>query len=238
MWHDILDKSTLKLGVLYYPLDSSSIFCHRTLTIFYLDIRNNILSDNICTDNPKSEVEDDIIFRLAALTLQIEYGDWNKKTFACEADYLCQFRDLMSERFYVTYAKEWKDRVLSYHKQNFRLERNQAILKYLKAAQSLPMYGVSYFRVKRRWSKGNKVPHLLGLRASGINVYSLADRRNPIVCLLWTEILNISIETTKKLKNYFTIDTLREKLVFVVPNRQLSELMKKLCKGNKRLNHF
>lgn len=236
MRHDILDKSTLQLAVLYYPLDSSSIFCHRTLTIFYLDICNNILCDIICTDNPKSEAEDDIVFQLAALRLQIEYGDWNKKTFASEADYLCQFRDLMPERFYVTYAKGWKDRILMYHKQNFRLDRETAISKYLKEAQKLPMYGISYFHVRRRWSKGNKVPHFLGLHAAGINIYSLADRRNPILILSWSDILAVSIKTTTKLKNHFIVDTLREKMIFVAANRELCEMMEMLCEGNKRLN--
>ena len=144
----------------------------------------------------------------------------------------------MSERFYATYAKEWKDRVLTYHKQHFRLKHEAAVVEYLNVAQTLPMYGVSYFSVKRRWSKNNKVQNLLGLHGAGINVYSLADRRNPIVCLSWSDILAFKTKRTKRLKNYFTIDTLREKLVFVVANERTCKLMKTLCKGNKKLNIY
>jgi len=50
--------------------------------------------------------------------------------------------------------------------------RDDAVLEYLKVAQDLEMYGVSYFDIQNK--KGSQV--LLGVDALGLNIYEKADR--------------------------------------------------------------
>ena len=201
--------------------------------IFYGAIRSAISLGQICTDKPKSQLEDEIIVQLAALSLQVEYGDWNKKIMDEETDYLLQHRDVLPHRFYMS-DLQCKNKLFELHKQYLHLERNAAIMLYLTLAQTLPMYGVSYFPVVRRWSKMNKSPHLLGFHARGISVYSVADKRNPIANLPWADIIQCHVRTSKKLKNYFIVRTVVEKKKFTTANRTISTLMEMLYKGYKK----
>jgi len=50
--------------------------------------------------------------------------------------------------------------------------REDAELEYLKIAQDLDMYGVSYFEIRNK--KGSEL--LLGVDALGINVYETSDK--------------------------------------------------------------
>ena len=52
--------------------------------------------------------------------------------------------------------------------------RQEAIMEYLKVAQDLDMYGVSYFEIANK--KGTEL--LLGVDALGLNIYEKADRSN------------------------------------------------------------
>lgn len=50
--------------------------------------------------------------------------------------------------------------------------RQEAMLEYLKIAQDLEMYGVSYFDIKNK--KGSQL--YLGVDALGLNIYKAADK--------------------------------------------------------------
>ena len=50
--------------------------------------------------------------------------------------------------------------------------REDAVLEYLKIAQDLEMYGVTYFEIQNK--KGSEL--LLGVDALGINIYEKTDK--------------------------------------------------------------
>lgn len=50
--------------------------------------------------------------------------------------------------------------------------REEAMLEYLKVAQELDMYGITYFNIRNR--KGTEL--YLGVDALGINIYETGDK--------------------------------------------------------------
>jgi len=50
--------------------------------------------------------------------------------------------------------------------------RDEAVLEYLKVAQDLEMYGISYFEIHNK--KGTEL--LLGVGAVGVNIYENSDK--------------------------------------------------------------
>ena len=52
------------------------------------------------------------------------------------------------------------------------LNREDAMLEYLKLCQDLEMYGVNYFKIQNK--KGTDL--LLGVDALGINIYEKSDK--------------------------------------------------------------
>jgi hypothetical protein len=50
--------------------------------------------------------------------------------------------------------------------------REEAMLEFLKIAQDLEMYGVTYFEIKNK--KGTEL--LLGVDALGLNIYDKSDK--------------------------------------------------------------
>ena len=237
--HRINTCSPMSLSVLYFPLDvsKSSLFCNRTMIIFYRCICDLILNETIITPMPRMEREDEIVFRLAALSLQIKHGNWNRTLEGPEtsssSDYLFQYRNLLPERFYRDYTLEWKTKLFEYHKTYVRMEQKKAIVEYIILAQSLPMYGVHYFKVVRRLKPTGKEAQFLGIHAGGINIYLIADKRNPIARLPWSEIVVCSYKKSKRLKCHFIVHHFSEKMVFVVASKRLSKLMRMVAGVNK-----
>lgn len=54
----------------------------------------------------------------------------------------------------------------------FNLNREEAMIEYLKIAQDLEMYGINYFEIKNK--KGTDL--WLGVDALGLNIYEKQDR--------------------------------------------------------------
>lgn len=54
----------------------------------------------------------------------------------------------------------------------FNLNREEAMLEFLKISQDLEMYGVNYFEIRNK--KGT--PLWLGVDALGLNIYGKEDR--------------------------------------------------------------
>jgi len=50
--------------------------------------------------------------------------------------------------------------------------REDAVLEYLKVAQDLEMYGITYFEIRNK--KGTEL--LLGVGALGVNIYENSDK--------------------------------------------------------------
>lgn len=69
-------------------------------------------------------------------------------------------------------ASEWEANITNMWLKHRGLDREEAMLEYLKLVQNLEMYGVSYFHIKN--TKGTDL--LLGVTALGLNIYKVEDR--------------------------------------------------------------
>jgi len=87
-------------------------------------------------------------------------------------------------------------------------------LEYLKNAQDLEMYGVSYFAIRNK--KGSEL--LLGVDALGINVYDTADKYNIVklrslhVVHSFAFVFSTKVDKTQ-LYNTATVTGLKRKLM-------------------------
>lgn len=73
------------------------------------------------------------------------------------------------------------------------LFREEAELEYLRIAQDLNMYGVSYFPITN--SGGTEL--FLGITAQGLHVYEKTNKLTPKTTFTWCEIRNISFKNRK-----------------------------------------
>ena len=73
------------------------------------------------------------------------------------------------------------------------MNADEANLEYLKVAQDLETFGITYFQVQNQ--KGTDA--LLGVDALGINFYDLKDKFNPKVSFPWSEIGKVSYTKDK-----------------------------------------
>ena len=107
--------------------------------------------------------------------------------------------------------------------------REDAMKEYLKIAQDLDMYGVSYFSIKNK--KGTDL--LLGVDALGINVYEKDNKLTPRIGFPWSEISNISFSGRN-----FTIKPLDKKapdFVLRVDKPKTNKIILAICMGNHEL---
>lgn len=100
-------------------------------------------------------------------------------------------------------------------------------MEYLKIAQDLEMYGVSYFAITQN---KRDTELLLGVDAQGLHIYSPNSKLNPNKSFPWSGIRNISYSEKE-----FTIKPLdKKKDVFKFYSSQLrvNKLILQLCIGN------
>uniref|UniRef100_A0A3B5LCT5 FERM domain-containing protein n=1 Tax=Xiphophorus couchianus TaxID=32473 RepID=A0A3B5LCT5_9TELE len=108
-------------------------------------------------------------------------------------------------------------------------KREDAIIEYLKIAQDLEMYGVSYFEIRNK--KGTEL--WLGVDALGINIYPKDDRLTPKIGFPWNEIGNVSFDNKK-----FVIKPMDKKsphIMFHGTQPRIHKGIMQLAKGNHRL---
>lgn len=67
---------------------------------------------------------------------------------------------------------EWNRSIINLWIKHKNLDKEEAMLEYLKLVQNLEMYGVTYFEVKNK--KGTDA--LLGVTSLGLNIYKVEDR--------------------------------------------------------------
>jgi merlin protein len=69
-------------------------------------------------------------------------------------------------------VSEWEESIILMWQKHKGLEQEDAMMEYLKLAQNLEMYGVTFFKIRNR--KGSEL--LLGVTALGIDIYKTEDR--------------------------------------------------------------
>uniref|UniRef100_A0A4D5R907 Moesin/ezrin/radixin homolog 1 n=1 Tax=Scolopendra viridis TaxID=118503 RepID=A0A4D5R907_SCOVI len=212
-----------KFRAKFYPEDvAEEIIQDITLRLFYLQVKNGILSDEIYCP-PETSV------LLASYAVQAKYGDYNKEIQ--KSGFLANDR-LLPQRVHDQHKMskaEWEERIATWYAEHRGMLREDAMMEYLKIAQDLEMYGVNYFEIKNK--KGTEL--WLGVDALGLNIYEKDDKLTPKIGFPWSEIRNISFNDRK-----FVIKPIDKKapdFVFFAPRLRINKRILSLCMGNHEL---
>jgi len=212
-----------KFRAKFYPEDvAEEIIQDITLRLFYLQVKNAILSDEIYCP-PETSV------LLASYAVQAKYGDFQKDLH--QPGFLSNDR-LLPERVMQQHKlskEDWEQRITNWYGEHRGMLREDAMMEYLKIAQDLEMYGVNYFHIKNK--KGTDL--WLGVDALGLNIYEKDDKLTPKIGFPWSEIRNISFNDRK-----FVIKPIDKKapdFVFFAPRLRINKRILTLCMGNHEL---
>uniref|UniRef100_A0A0N5AKM5 Moesin/ezrin/radixin homolog 1 n=1 Tax=Syphacia muris TaxID=451379 RepID=A0A0N5AKM5_9BILA len=222
---DIKKTPTLlfKFRAKFYPEDvQEEIIQDITLRLFYLQVKDAILSDEIYCPADTSVL-------LASFAMQAKYGDYSPETHkpgCLTSDRLLPQR--VADQHKLN-AEEWEKRIMDWWADHKNVTREQAMMEYLKIAQDLEMYGVNYFEIKNK--KGTDL--YLGVDALGLNVYEKNDRLSPKVGFPWSEIRNISFNDKKFVIK--PIDKKANDFVFYAHRLRINKRILALCMGNHEL---
>merc|ERR1711899_655930 len=222
---DVKKESPLqfKFRAKFYPEDvADELIQDITLRLFYLQVKNAILTDEIYCP-PETSV------LLASYAVQAKYGDYQKDVHT--PGFLANDR-LLPERVMAQHRlsrEEWEERISNWYMEHRGMMREDAMMEYLKIAQDLEMYGVNYFEIKNK--KGTEL--WLGVDALGLNIYEKEDRLTPKIGFPWSEIRNISFNDRKFVIK--PIDTKAPNFVFFAPRLRINKRILTLCMGNHEL---
>jgi len=222
---DVKKESPLqfKFRAKFYPEDvAEEIIQDITLRLFYLQVKNAILSDEIYCP-PETSV------LLASYAVQAKYGDYQRDVHTpgfLSSDRLLPDRVMQQHKLS---REEWEDRISTWYMEHRGMLREDAMMEYLKIAQDLEMYGVNYFDIKNK--KGTEL--WLGVDALGLNIYEKEDRLTPKIGFPWSEIRNISFNDRKFVIK--PIDTKAPNFVFFAPRLRINKRILTLCMGNHEL---
>lgn len=212
-----------KFRAKFFPEDvAEEIIQDITLRLFYLQVKNAILSDEIYCP-PETSV------LLASYAVQAKHGDYNPDIH--KRDFLANDR-LLPQRVYDQHKlsrQQWEERITNWWSEHKAMPREDAMLEYFKIAQDLEMYGVNYFEIKNK--KGTDL--WLGVDALGLNIYEKEDKLTPKIGFPWSEIRNISFNDRR-----FTIKPIDKKapdFVFIAPRLRINKRILALCMGNHEL---
>merc|ERR1719228_889880 len=122
--------------------------------------------------------------------------------------------------------EEWEEKIAKFHAKHNGMSRAEAMMEYLKVAQDLETYGISYFDIKNK--KGSDL--VLGVDCLGINIYKKEERLSPHINFPWSEINRISCQN-----NNFIVkltDKKSPKFVGVCGTKQISKKVYEVASGN------
>uniref|UniRef100_A0A0K2UFE4 Moesin/ezrin/radixin homolog 1 n=1 Tax=Lepeophtheirus salmonis TaxID=72036 RepID=A0A0K2UFE4_LEPSM len=225
MVQDVKKETPLqfKFRAKFYPEDvAEELIQDITLRLFYLQVKNAILSDEIYCP-PETSV------LLASYAVQSKHGDFQKDFHV--AGFLANDR-LLPERVTQQHRlnrEQWEKRITEWYSEHKGMMREDAMMEYLKIAQDLEMYGVNYFEIKNK--KGTEL--WLGVDALGLNIYEKDDRLTPKIGFPWSEIRNISFNDRKFVIK--PIDAKAPNFVFFAPRLRINKRILTLCMGNHEL---
>ncbi|KAF3840975.1 hypothetical protein F7725_006837, partial [Dissostichus mawsoni] len=151
---------------------------------------------------------------LASYAVQAKYGDYDPSFH--KPGFLAQ-DELLPKRVLMQYqmtADMWEEKITAWYAEHRGIARDEAEMEYLKIAQDLEMYGVSYFAITQN---KRDTDLLLGVDAQGLHIYSPNSKLNPNKSFPWSGIRNISYSEKE-----FTIKPLdKKKDVFKFYSSQL-----------------
>ena len=217
------DPLQFKFRAKFYPEDvAEELIQDITLRLFYLQVKNSILSDEIYCP-PETSV------LLASYAVQARHGDFLKATHV--PGFLTNDR-LLPQRVIDQHKMskdEWENSITTWWQEHRGMLREDAMMEYLKIAQDLEMYGVNYFEIRNK--KGTEL--WLGVDALGLNIYEKDDKLTPKIGFPWSEIRNISFNDKKFIIK--PIDKKAPDFVFFAPRVRINKRILALCMGNHEL---
>ncbi|BES94399.1 Moesin ezrin radixin [Nesidiocoris tenuis] len=225
MSQDVKKENPLqfKFRAKFYPEDvADEIIQDITLRLFYLQVKNAILSDEIYCP-PETSV------LLASYAVQARHGDFNKSSH--NPGFLANDR-LLPQRVMDQHKMskdEWEQNITTWWHEHKGMLREDAMMEYLKIAQDLEMYGVNYFEIRNK--KGTEL--WLGVDALGLNIYEKDDKLTPKIGFPWSEIRNISFNDRKFIIK--PIDKKAPDFVFLATRVRINKRILALCMGNHEL---
>ncbi|XP_035736673.1 moesin/ezrin/radixin homolog 1-like isoform X5 [Vespa mandarinia] len=212
-----------KFRAKFYPEDvAEELIQDITLRLFYLQVKNAILSDEIYCP-PETSV------LLASYAVQARHGDFQKGTHT--AGFLANDR-LLPQRVVDQHKmskEEWESSITNWWQEHRGMLREDAMMEYLKIAQDLEMYGVNYFEIRNK--KGTEL--WLGVDALGLNIYEKDDKLTPKIGFPWSEIRNISFNEKKFIIK--PIDKKAPDFIFFATRVKINKRILALCMGNHEL---
>ncbi|XP_033342331.1 moesin isoform X2 [Megalopta genalis] len=212
-----------KFRAKFYPEDvAEELIQDITLRLFYLQVKNAILTDEIYCP-PETSV------LLASYAVQARHGDFQKGTHI--AGFLVNDR-LLPQRVVDQHKmskEEWESSITNWWQEHRGMLREDAMMEYLKIAQDLEMYGVNYFEIRNK--KGTDL--WLGVDALGLNIYEKDDKLTPKIGFPWSEIRNISFNDKKFIIK--PIDKKAPDFVFFATRVKINKRILALCMGNHEL---
>ncbi|XP_059609581.1 moesin/ezrin/radixin homolog 1 isoform X3 [Phlebotomus argentipes] len=212
-----------KFRAKFYPEDvAEELIQDITLRLFYLQVKNSILCDEIYCP-PETSV------LLASYAVQARHGDFNKSNHS--SGFLSNDR-LLPQRVIDQHKMskdEWEKSIMTWWQEHRGMLREDAMMEYLKIAQDLEMYGVNYFEIRNK--KGTEL--WLGVDALGLNIYEKDDKLTPKIGFPWSEIRNISFNDRKFIIK--PIDKKAPDFVFFAPRVRINKRILALCMGNHEL---
>ncbi|KXJ12963.1 merlin [Exaiptasia diaphana] len=217
---DTKDPMTFNLRVKFYPEDvAEELVQEITKHLFFLQVKEAILNMDISCP-PEASV------LLASYAVQAKYGDYEKEIhkpgFLTNEHLLPQ---KVLDQYQMT-SDMWEERITSWYAEHRGLTRDEAEIEYLKLAEDLEMYGISYFDIKNQ--KGT--PLCLGINSHGMSVYEKENKLSPRISFPWNETKNISFHNKK-----FVIECTDKKspnFIFRTDGLATSTVIYELCVGN------
>ncbi|XP_037093523.1 merlin-like [Pollicipes pollicipes] len=211
---------SLLLLVKFYPEDvSEELVQEITQHLFFLQVKQAILNMDIYCPSEVSVL-------LASYAVQAKNGDAGESSLPSG---ILANEELLPKRVIKQYnmtTTMWEERINIWYQDHKGMSRDEAEMEYLKIAQDLEMYGVSYFSITN--NKGSEL--FLGVGALGLNIYDKENKLTPKISFPWSEIKNISYDDKK-----FTIkivDKSAPNFVFFSQNLKMNKLILDLCIGN------
>jgi len=213
-----------KFRAKFYPEDvSTELIQEITQKLFFLQVKESILNDDVYCP-PETSV------LLASYQVQAKFGPFIPEVHVAQK-YL-QNEKLLPERVVKQHrmnSDEWQERISTWHQEHGSMPREEAIMEYLKIAQDLEMYGVSYFEIMNK----KKTELYLGVDALGLNIYEKKDMLTPKIGFPWSEIRNISFNDRKFVIK--PIDRKAPDFQFYVERLRINKRILALCMGNHEL---
>ncbi|XP_021936488.1 moesin/ezrin/radixin homolog 1 [Zootermopsis nevadensis] len=225
MSQDVKKENPLqfKFRAKFYPEDvAEELIQDITLRLFYLQVKNSILSDEIYCP-PETSV------LLASYAVQARHGDYMKSLHS--SGFLANDR-LLPQRVMDQHKMsrdEWEQSITTWWNEHKGMLREDSMMEYLRIAQDLEMYGVNYFEIRNK--KGTEL--WLGVDALGLNIYEKEDKLTPKIGFPWSEIRNISFNDRKFIIK--PIDKKAPDFVFFAPRVRINKRILALCMGNHEL---